>query len=125
LTYILAGDKGGSLSGFVADWGRLGRLGWPGAGFGGGSKGGGWEAGCPRQLELSIAIVLSAPPQNFFLWFAIILVNGPPLWHFRAQYFIDSFFFGHPPNLSTVVTARSTEYIRTVSSFEGPFCLLR
>ena len=26
-----------------------------------------------RQLELNIAIVLS---QNFFLWFAIILVNG-------------------------------------------------
>ena len=47
------------------------------------------ESGCCQLELLSIAIVLS---QNFFLWFAIILVNGPPLWHFRAQYFIDSFF---------------------------------
>ena len=47
---------------------------------------------------------------------AIILVNGPPLWHFRAQYFIDSFFFGHPPNLSTVVKAKLLwQYILLIS----------
>ena len=79
----------------------------------------GWKALLSWAMsaqQLSIAIVLS---QNFFLWFAIILVNGPPLWHFRAQYFIDSFFFflaGHPPNLSTVVTAASiSTYIVVVA----------
>ena len=78
----------------------------------------GWKALLSWAIsaqQLSIAIVLS---QNFFLWFTIILVNGPPLWHFRAQYFIDSFFFlaGHPPNLSTVVTAASiSKYIVVVA----------
>ena len=77
----------------------------------------GWKALLSWAIsaqQLSIAIVLS---QNFFLWFTIILVNGPPLWHFRAQYFIDSFFLaGHPPNLSTVVTAASiSKYIVVVA----------
>ena len=42
------------------------------------------------RITKSLAIVL----QHFWsLCFAIISVNGPTLWHFGAQYFIDFVFF--------------------------------